>query len=219
MAYTKESIIETLEKCDAKQIYSSKIVNYTGKTSEPENCCDYYTEVIAEYLLKNDLLKSIPMITRITSYKTVSHDKDMNVPTSNRTEEILAIQLYKNCSEVIDYQVPLKNKRDDKAGKIDLLLFADDSLIFGELKIKGSQETLLRAVLEVESYYLTADKAKIIIDYGKTGCSIQKAIIIFKESRQYDDFKNVNMPFIKKLLEKLGIKVYIVEGLTMRRLN
>ena len=205
MVYTKEYIIETLKNCDANMIYSSEFVNYKGITSRTEKLSEYYTEVIAEYLLKDNLLESIPMISRSASYKTASHNKNMNVPTSNRTEEI-------------DYQVPLKNNRDDKAGKIDLLLFAD-SLIFGELKIEGSQETLLRTVLEVETYYLTADKVKMMIDYGKTGRSIQKAIIIFKQSRQYQDLINVNMPFVKQLLEKFRIKIYIVEGLTMRRLD
>lgn len=49
---------------------------------------------------------------------------------------------------VLDYQVPLKNRREDKAGKVDLISLNEDNLYLLELKRQDSNETMLRCVLE-----------------------------------------------------------------------
>ena len=46
--------------------------------------------------------------------------------------------------EIIDYQVPLKSRLCDKAGKFDLLSQTDDAVYILELKQRNSDDTLLR---------------------------------------------------------------------------
>lgn len=215
MSYKKDTIIAKLHDLSPIKIYRDPIVNYKGTTTDTHV---YYTEVIAQEILTHNLLDGIAMISRTSNYRTDLHKKDMEVPTSNRKEEILAIQLFKNCDEVIDYQVPLKNTQDDDAGKIDLLLYLNDSLVLGELKIEGSEETLLRTLLEVESYHRIVDKEKLKRDFGKSDCSVKKAILIFEDSRQYRDLTAADMPHVKKMLKLFEIDVYIISGLEIKPL-
>ena len=73
--------------------------------------------------------------------------------------------------EVIDYQVPLKSKQSDRAGKIDLMTFDESTGILRliELKAPKSKETLLRCVLEIYTYYKTVDMNELLRSYGLDG--------------------------------------------------
>lgn len=66
--YSKDEIIKKLEvaKSEMWKFYSQDFVNYRGKTSDKER--DYYTEIIAEWLLDNiELFNDIKMISRENS--------------------------------------------------------------------------------------------------------------------------------------------------------
>ena len=54
-------------KSDMKNFYKKEFVNYSGETSDTK---EYYTEIIAEWLLDNFyLFDTIKMISRESSYK------------------------------------------------------------------------------------------------------------------------------------------------------
>jgi len=161
--YSKDEIIKKLEvaKSEMWKFYSQDFVNYRGKTSDKER--DYYTEIIAKWLLDNiELFNDIKMISRENSYKVDSHDGKNKDNDSNREEEIIAMKLFDSSQnqgkvfdiigKIIDYQTPLKNVRGDKAGKIDLLAYNENeeekTLRILELKKPDSEETMLRCVLE-----------------------------------------------------------------------
>jgi len=68
--------------------YKRKVVNYRGTTSDSK---EYYTEVVAEWILKNIyLFDYIKPITREKSYKVDSHDGKNKDNDSNREEEKIA---------------------------------------------------------------------------------------------------------------------------------
>jgi len=65
--YSKNEILEEIQ--DMVNFYKRKVVNYRGKTSDSK---DYYTEVVAEWILKNIyLFDYIKPITREKSYKVI----------------------------------------------------------------------------------------------------------------------------------------------------
>ena len=120
--YSKDEIIKKLEvaKSEMWKFYSQDFVNYRGKTSDKER--DYYTEIIAKWLLDNiELFNDIKMISRENSYKVDSHDGKNKDNDSNREEEKIAMKLFdlsqnqgkvfEIIGKIIDYQTPLKDMK------------------------------------------------------------------------------------------------------------
>lgn len=113
--------------------------------------------------------------------------------------------------KVIYYEFVPTNKGKG-IGNVDLIL-ADESFAYlTEVKPpKGNDETLLRMLLEIETYYRVTVKGK---QYEKVvkGKPIRKAILFFKDSPQYKAYNDpacgVNT---KELLKKFGITVFCAE--------
>jgi len=128
MGYTRDEILEDCKAAmsDVSTFYKKDFVNYRGLTTDTK---ELYTEVVAEFLCENiEAYKSIPRLTREASYKVESHD-GVYSESSNRIEEIKAMQMLKQCKDglyldqigrITDYQTPLKNKSHNEAVKIDL---------------------------------------------------------------------------------------------------
>ena len=175
VGYTRQEIIS---KCkialeDAKTFYQQDIVNYRGRT---EDTNELYSEVVAEYLCENifEFMNGIPEIIR-SEYKIDSHDGKYD-ESSNRLEEKIAMKMFvmsengrefQHIGKIIDYQTPLKAKRDDVAGKIDLLSYNSTSnmVYILELKESDSMETMLRCVLEGYTYFRTVNMKKLFDDF------------------------------------------------------
>ena len=223
--YSKDEIIKKLEvaKSEMGQFYSQDFVNYRGKTSDKER--DYYTEIIAKWLLDNiELFNDIKMISRENSYKVDSHDGKIKNEKSEREEEIIAMKLFDSSQnqgkvfdiigKIIDYQTPLKNVRADKAGKIDLLAYNEKenpkTLRILELKKLDSKETMLRCVLEAYTYLKIVDKAKLLKDFGlPKDTKIKACPFVFYGKEQYKEMQAIkdDRENLGKLIEKLGIEV------------
>ena len=223
--YSKDEIIKKLEvaKSEMGQFYSQDFVNYRGKTSDKER--DYYTEIIAKWLLDNiELFNDIKMISRENSYKVDSHDGKIKNEKSEREEEIIAMKLFDFSQnqgkvfdiigKIIDYQTPLKNVQTDKAGKIDLLAYNEKenpkTLRILELKKLDSKETMLRCVLEAYTYLKVVDKAKLLKDFGlPKNTKIKACPFVFYGKEQYKEMQAIkdDRENLGKLIEKLGIEV------------
>ena len=214
MGYTKKDIIDNLNKLNIEDIYIQKMVNYSGKTSDTK---EKYTEVIAEEIFNNSTkydFSKIKMIDRKITYKTETHDGKYN-PLSNRREEIIALKMfkknYKDLGEIIDYQVPLKDTKTTKAGKIDIISYKDETLYLIELKNDRSIESLLRCVLEIITYYNQINRIKLIEDYGlPKNTKVKPAILIFKDTKPYT---NINDEYVNKLMKKYNIDLFVGEVL------
>ena len=223
--YSKDEIIKKLEvaKSEMWKFYSQDFVNYRGKTSDKER--DYYTEIIAKWLLDNiELFNDIKMISRENSYKVDSHDGKIKNEKSEREEEIIAMKLFDSSQnqgkvfdiigKIIDYQTPLKNVQTDKAGKIDLLAYNEKenpkTLRILELKKLDSKETMLRCVLEAYTYLKVVDKAKLLKDFGlPKNTKIKACPFVFYGKEQYKEMQAIkdDRENLGKLIEKLGIEV------------
>lgn len=227
--YSKDEIIKKLEvaKSEMWKFYSQDFVNYRGKTSDKER--DYYTEIIAKWLLDNiELFNDIKMISRESSYKVDSHDGKIKNEKSEREEEIIAMKLFDFSQnqekvfdiigKIIDYQTPLKNVQTDKAGKIDLLAYNEKenpkTLRILELKKIDSKETMLRCVLEAYTYLKIVDKAKLLKDFGLAeNTKIKACPFVFYSGEQHQEMKEIkdSRKNLGELIEKLGIEVIYLE--------
>ena len=215
--YSKNEILEEIQ--DMRNFYKRKVVNYRGTTSDSK---EYYTEVVAEWILKNIyLFDYIKPITREKSYKVDSHDGKNKDNDSNREEEKIAMKLFDLSQnqgkvfdvigKIIDYQTPLKDIQTDKAGKIDLLAYNEKenpkTLRILELKKLDSKETMLRCVLEAYTYLKIVDKAKLLKDFGlPKNTKIKACPFVFYGKEQYKEMQE-DRKNLKDLIKELGIEV------------
>ena len=216
--YSKKEILEEIQ--DMGNFYKRKVVNYRGTTSDSK---EYYTEVVAEWILKNIyLFDYIKPITREKSYKADSHDGKNKDNDSNREEEKIAMKLFELSQnqgkvfdiigKIIDYQTPLKDIQTDKAGKIDLLAYNEEEKILRilELKRPDSEETMLRCVLEAYTYLKVVDKDKLLKDFGlPEDTEIKACPFVFYDGEQHQEMKEIkdSRKNLGELIEKLGIEV------------
>lgn len=208
-------------KADMPHFYRKEFINYRGKTLDTNR---YYTEIIAEWCCNNlALLESIDGITREGSYKIAMHDGIPPKANSNRTEELIAMAMFRQkklpeVGEVIDYQTPLKNEKDDKAGKIDLLAYDGKTLRILELKKPDSKETMLRCVLEGYTYLRTVNTEKLIKDFSKDRAvpipkdtKVETCPFVFENGVQHNEVKD-DRPWLKKLMALLNITPYYIRN-------
>ena len=95
---------------------------------------------------------------------------------------------YDFIGEIIDYQTPLKNRRSDIAGKIDLLSYDGTYLRVLELKKPDSDESMLRCVLEGYTYMKTLDCEKIVCEWNlPIDTEVKASPLVFKPSDQYNE--------------------------------
>ena len=215
--YKKEEIINKLENLkDISTLYKEDFINYRGDTTDTK---EKYTEVIAEWLIKNfNLFDNIKKITRQSSYKVDTHDGKHNNQNSNRLEEIMAIEIFNQKSlnilgEVIDYQTPLKDKLGDEAGKIDIVSYDKDNKIVYllELKREDSKETMLRCVLEIFTYSKTLDKDKFLEDFNlPKDTKIKASPLVFFNGSQYKEMAYSDNKYLKDLIKKLEIELFYI---------
>jgi len=215
MGYTREEIRLRLEKM-AEQMplfYQKSCINYRGKTTDTD---EYYTEVIAQWLAEHlDLLDQIKTISRKASYLVEGHDGIPEDPESNREEELIAMAMKRYgelpvVGKVLDYQTPLKDTKSDKAGKIDLLAYDGSTLRILELKEPDSKETMLRCVLEGYTYLKTADKAKLLADFGlPADTKVEACPFVFHGGAQWEEMRQ-ERPCLWRLMTLLESKPYYI---------
>ena len=164
----------TNQQKEVGNFYKTSILNYHGYvTGEKKITENLYTERIAKSILEHDLLTKWNSLMPVRENHFVpDHSKECEcIISTNRKEEILAKLLYRQgdvvgLGKILDYQTPLKEKKSDSYGKIDLLSYnkKDNLISVVELKYRPSvsDETLLRCILEAYTYYklLMLDQVK-----------------------------------------------------------
>lgn len=192
----KYKISETLNELSpllqkSEELYKAGCINWKGKTSDTK---EFYSEVIAGELLKDlHLFQGINTVTRTKeSYCMKSHcNIEIDVCNSNRNEEIFAKRItgleFEKIGLILDYQIPLKNiLADDGVGKIDLISYykKTKTLFLIELKYLGNDDSLLRAVLEIYTYYKIVDQNKLKTDF--INCSELHNNNVFEKTKAND---------------------------------
>ncbi len=222
--YSKNEVLQMCE--DAMKapalFYAQKLVNYQGICPDAQVP---YTEIIAEYLIEHvsEFANGIPRIRRQASYHTPTHEGKFD-PASNRTEEIMAMKMFRYCKtgkqyakigKILDYQVPLKNKQSDQAGKIDLLAYDGSVLRVLELKKADTQETMLRCVLEGYTYLRTVDTKKLIADFcipTDIPTFVKASPFVFENSVPHKEYLGERQN-LKKLMKLLDSEPFYIRQL------
>lgn len=224
--YEKRDIInECREKIQSiDQFYTNDFLNRKGKTKDTG---DYYTEVIAEFLLKEENFEQLKKIETIDreDYLVSCHDGSYDAK-SNRFEEQIAMDMYRMSTEenycfegigkVIAYQVPLKKKQKDKAGKIDLLSINDDTAYILELKAPRSDETMLRCLLEVYTYLRRVNEVNLKHSFNIEDVKLKAAPLVYFKGKQWLEMQE-DRPKLRELMAKLDISdVFYYERETIK---
>lgn len=165
------------------------------------------------------LLEKIDQVNRSNYNVYTTHNGQHNGDT-NRAEEIFAIKLKGKKLEklglVIEYQVPLKEKSSDDAGKIDLITSTNKSVYIVELKYIDNKETLLRAILEIWTYYKQLNKVNFLnsfklLQQNKTE-DIRKAVLLSVGCKAYNEAKGLSeRPELKQLIKELDVEIFLFE--------
>lgn len=216
-AYSKLEVLHMIEAAalDIKAFYKQGFINYRGVTADTK---EPYTEVICNYLLDHrELFDIIPVVTRESSYKQ-GHTGTTTRETSNRVEERMAMRMFNQgkipgLGRILDYQIPLKNKRSDTGlGKIDLLILKGEELLLLELKIPDSKETMLRCVLEGATYQRIIDEEKMKRDFDlSASISLRSCPLVRYQGAQHRELQE-QRPNLLRLMEFLDSRpLYYLE--------
>ncbi|MBQ9608892.1 MAG: hypothetical protein IJV15_05535 [Lachnospiraceae bacterium] len=220
MGYTEREIIKMCDMAmdNIATFYQQDFINYRGKASDTD---EYYTEIIAEYILQHieNFRTQIPVITRSSSYDQ-NHEGTYKEGTG-RDEEVIAIKMflqsnvgapYDYIGKIIDYQTPLKSKKSDVAGKIDLLSYDGHILRVLELKKASSDETMLRCVLEGYTYLCTVDVDKLLADFKlPPNTEVCSSPFVFRNGKQWEEWAE-KRPMLMELMDKLDSKPFFIES-------
>ena len=171
--------------------YKAPIVNYKGYINGSKNLC---SEVIAKTLVSEDLVKEWGKLkpVRPNHFDTDHTPTQTELSITNRKEEILAKLLFyqgevKDLGYIFDYQTPLKKTKDDSYGKIDLLGYNSKDKCYSIIELKyrpsGSEETLLRCVLEAYTYYKLFDLNQIESAQDHNGITELRALKNYKHTK------------------------------------
>lgn len=105
---------------------------------------------------------------------------------------------------VIEYEVPLKEKNESTHGDIDLLCTSDDSVLCVEAKAPGSDDTLIKAVLQAFVYtsLVATCRTRFLSDFGLPGnMTMTPVVITFASSRSGEQLrKRDKHPQLQRLL-------------------
>lgn len=183
----------------AANFYKASIINYKGHvTGKSKVNNTRYSEVIADTLVSKGYIKTwLELESLRPNHFDTGHNHSESVDInklqiSNRKEEILAKLLFyqrdvKDLGYVFDYQTPLKADRSDSYGKIDLLGYNSKDKCYSIIELKyrpsGSEETLLRCVLEAYTYYKLFDLNQIESAQDHNGINELRALKDYKHTK------------------------------------
>ena len=189
----------TEEQKFAANFYKAPIINYKGHvTGKSKVNNTRYSEVIADTLVSKGYIKTwLELQPLRPNHFDTGHNHSESVDInklqiSNRKEEILAKLLFyqrevSGLGYIFDYQTPLKETRNDSYGKIDLLGYNKDDKCYSVIELKyrpsGSEETLLRCVLEAYTYYKLFDLNQIESAQDHKGINELRALNDYKHTK------------------------------------
>ena len=183
----------------AANFYKAPIINYKGHvTGKSKVNNTRYSEVIADTLVSKGYIKTwLELQPLRPNHFDTGHNHSESVDInklqiSNRKEEILAKLLFyqrdvKDLGYIFDYQTPLKKVRSNSYGKIDLLGYNSKDKCYSIIELKyrpsGSEETLLRCVLEAYTYYKLFDLNHIESAQDHNGITELRALKDYKHTK------------------------------------
>jgi len=218
-------ILRTKEYLDKfpKELYKSDIVakdrrNATRKDGySTTDTKKRFCEVISNVLFKSSVNIEEDSQCTYNSGRRVEKIKNLCIPDFNeyiinksdkysetKLVHCLCKQKTINGFEAVDFQVPTTNGGSDK---IDLMLKKDTNVYMVEVKTFNSDESILRCVLEIETYYQKLNN-RFFEKYCPNHETLHKAILIDEKSWA---FSQINQDWSQKLLKNFNISVLVLD--------
>jgi len=178
-----------------------------------------YSNIIADIIVNNfDCIKLVKDDLRQNNFKIDDHCGQAQLSTDIKqiTEKRFLRALFnftkekplKFIGKVIDYEVPLKEKRGVQHGDIDLLALNNNNLFIIEAKKHNSSESILKAILEayVYSKLVHSVKESFYSDFGfASELILTPTILTFKSATSGEQLLSMNKySSIKRLLNILN---------------
>lgn len=226
---TKEEVRQLLKDLP-NSFYQKGVFKRAGTTNGSGRL---YMDVVSEELISN--YKCVERIgqdinSRKENFKLSSHDGSADVTKRGGKalmfdEKLFARALFNShktdayYGTIVDYETPLKAKMSKLSGiigKIDLIAKDDNnkSIKLLELKIGTNKETVLRAILEIYTYYKLVCNARdqFLKDFSAISYKIQVGIITDKDSKSGENIKHINQhpelyPKLKELIGKMSAEI------------
>jgi hypothetical protein len=134
--------------------------------------------LVEKYFNNMNLYDIQPSARRNVIFKVERENKQEIIDSKRETVQCRNIKISHSClklGNVIDYQVPLLAGRIDRqlsdildnknAGEIDLVSILDSKINLIEYKTPDSKEPMLRAILEIITYYIKVSRSKALNSY------------------------------------------------------
>ena len=189
-----------------------------------------YSNVISEYLININIIEQYKNNKNIISrhdyyknylmpnHKPLSEDEINTLSEQERKEEWEARSFLNNnflyLGKIIDYQTPIKGVKTDTAGKIDILAYNKEGYItLIEYKRQDNPENLVRAILEICTYFYQIDKKQLIEEILEKNTEYKidkepkKCVLLYKDSILHKQYKES----VYKLAKILEVEVYVLQ--------
>lgn len=187
-----------------KKVNAEKIGNLPVATYNPGS-----RETTIKNLQKEENFVGKTLLEKFNNY--CKHGKEDSSSTSEtRLVQCLCFNPKQKESEIkpVDYQIPTTNGQKDN---IDLLLQKGEDFYITEVKTFESRESILRCVLEIETYFEKLNNNFLARYKIKSWKNVKKAILIDQASKALWLNKNGEwQDWAKKLLNTFNIKVFLL---------
>lgn len=215
MRYTVTEILEKVEEHlkpeNVAQFYAQDFVRYRGITSDTG---EKYTDVIASHLILPHISEMLAQIQTINRKAPYNGNRPMieSDPNALRAEEHIARGMkgktYAYIGQIIDYQTPLKDRQSDKAGKIDLLSYNEETkcAYILEFKRADNEDTLLHCALEAYTYRRMVNDKKLLSDFNlPADTELLAAVLVYHGSQPHKDFD------ADSYMMQLGVALFVLD--------
>lgn len=215
-------------------LYAQPFINWKGSFEDkPSGERVVITDRIAKWMNCSNILENIKRVEMPEgkTYLVETHTGQSTTENknSNREEELFAMGLFNkkiylnsDIHSFVDYQVPIcRDNKQENLGKIDLVsVSSKDKLIYiMELKKFDSDETLLRCVAEIYTYYSQIDKKGLtaeVVDKMNLGNSdeykLKPAVLVFKDKLQHLQYESDLYSNVREYMHNLGIKMFVIKS-------
>lgn len=228
--YTKKVTTEKIDKVfasnDVTKLYGESFIKWNGITGDTN---EEYQEIFAEYIFHKLVDNKLPMIAPSGVENYCEHERKY---VARNNEEGVQRDYYFGIRKLDDsYGVPvwfeLQTGEKGQGKGIDLVYCINNTQELNIFELKyNSEEPLLRAILEIQTYYQRVNWSKAFNDLkqakenkDKIFCSsvskINKYILANKGCaclyNKYEAIKDATDSYVKKLLDYFEITVVIYD--------
>ncbi len=217
MGFTESEVCHRLEHSltDIFKFYKEDLLVFKGVTTDTGRL---YNEIAAEFVYDNlNAFKIIRKHQRFDSYNTDTYKHFSSHQSNLNTEKQLNLRLLKQrdfeVGKVIDAQTPIFNDAKHKhLGKIGNLLYTDQHELFLiNVKLRHSEQTILRHIVELLMMYQLIDKQKLLADFLLPELTeVKIAPLLFKNASPYSELMQ-DRPKLRQLISILDLTIFVMQ--------